>query len=335
LIENRSGLLPEAEAAFLFRQMASAVAHLHAHGWAHRDLKPEHVAVNTTPGGARHARIVDFGDAAQCARGAAHLRGFRGTPLYMAPEVAAWYGVDEQDAVVPPPQYGVACDCWSLGATIFVVLCGEAPFDQDAELSQLVSVVQRGDIQLTSPAWSSVSAQAKALVRGLLAPQAQRRLTAEQAAHDPWLDGEAQSQSGAPLAHAATPTSELHDSTPTKEARSPVDGSAVSTNAHALLKAATDELEAMRERLRESRASEVSVGSQLAGLSVAVEVVCAEVGEVEEHAQATALKRSTEARCLRSELAAAEEAIAEAVRRADAATEAEATAMHALSLAED
>ena len=48
----QAGRLPEMEAALLFRQLASAVAHLHRRGVLHRDIKPENVFLGKGPGGA-------------------------------------------------------------------------------------------------------------------------------------------------------------------------------------------------------------------------------------------------------------------------------------------
>ena len=47
----QAGRLPELEAAVLFRQLASAVAHLHRRGVLHRDLKPENVFLGKGAGG--------------------------------------------------------------------------------------------------------------------------------------------------------------------------------------------------------------------------------------------------------------------------------------------
>ena len=86
LLEMRGGRLAEAEAAAILAQCTGALAHLHESGWAHRDVKPEHITLcGMVPAGAPpHARLVDFGDAARCERGSLSLSGFHGTPLYMA-----------------------------------------------------------------------------------------------------------------------------------------------------------------------------------------------------------------------------------------------------------
>ena len=357
LLEARGGRLPEPEAAYLFRQVVAGMAHLHRLGWAHRDIKPEHVSVSATTtdmdGSSRgwdqhlHARLVDFGDAARCERGddgpVDSLTGFRGTPLYMAPEVASWYGMEaaasDGAGLLPsvqfPSPYGLSCDCWSLGVTIYVVVCGEAPWDQDTELAELVGAIKTGEIQLSAPQWLSCSAEVKALVRGLLASRPHRRLSADQTVEDPWLLPRrlAVAQADEELA-ARTPPA-----TPTPAGVSPV-----SSNASALLVAAAEELEAMRERLKASRAAEAEsaaaiVTSAKAG-AVTREVLLREVGDLEgvvaeeldfaefaekEAAQAVAVETS-----LLLELATAETAQEAATRWAKEADESAERAMVAL-----
>ena len=52
----QAGRLPEREAAGLFRQLASAVAHLHRRGVLHRDIKPENVFLGRAEGSSVRAR---------------------------------------------------------------------------------------------------------------------------------------------------------------------------------------------------------------------------------------------------------------------------------------
>lgn len=109
----QAGQRPAAEVLPLMRQAATALQHLHAQQWVHRDVKPANLLVRADGSLA----LADFG----CAR----RRGWSdpqekgtlvGTPRYCAPE-------QFQGAPAQP-----ATDVYSLGVLLHELLCGEAPF---------------------------------------------------------------------------------------------------------------------------------------------------------------------------------------------------------------
>jgi serine/threonine-protein kinase len=120
----REGALPPAEAVRLARQIADALAHAHARGVVHRDVKPENVLLRDG-----HVLVADFGialaaeqDFEQAPGSAGGARLTRtglllGTPRYMAPEQAT--GDRAVDA---------RADVYGLGAVLYEALAGEPPF---------------------------------------------------------------------------------------------------------------------------------------------------------------------------------------------------------------
>jgi hypothetical protein len=103
----------------LVRQAAVGLAHAHARGIVHRDVKPSNVML-TRDG---RSLLVDFGLA--LVQGDARLTrtgGEPGSPAYMAPEQVRGLGADERS------------DIYSLAATLFQLLDLQAPFRaQDSE----------------------------------------------------------------------------------------------------------------------------------------------------------------------------------------------------------
>src|SRR5262245_49444538 len=86
---DRERELPVPEATALLREVADALAHAHAEGIVHRDVKPENVLIS-----AGHAQVADFGIArmATDASGTRTITAsgvFVGSPSYVAPEQAA------------------------------------------------------------------------------------------------------------------------------------------------------------------------------------------------------------------------------------------------------
>ena len=121
-----AGPRPPAEACRLLARVAEAVAHAHARGVLHRDLKPGNLLLDGP-----EPVVTDFG----AARAVDEVRLTRtgellGTPAYMAPELLRG---DARTA-------GAPADVWSLGVVLFELLAGRLPFDAPsfAELSAKV-----------------------------------------------------------------------------------------------------------------------------------------------------------------------------------------------------
>jgi tetratricopeptide (TPR) repeat protein len=107
------GCLPVRQALRIARDTADALAYTHAHGIVHRDVKPSNIWL----GDDDQALLGDFGvalvgDSARITSEHAVI----GTAAYMAPEQATGGSVDERS------------DLYSLGASLFEMLCGRPPY---------------------------------------------------------------------------------------------------------------------------------------------------------------------------------------------------------------
>lgn len=119
-------------AARLVMEAAEAVAHAHARGILHRDLKPANVLVDD----AGHPHVTDFGlakrvddvDGEQTASGA-----ILGTPAYMSPEQAS----GRRGSIT------TATDVYGLGAILYALLTGRAPFGGESVVETLEAVRER------------------------------------------------------------------------------------------------------------------------------------------------------------------------------------------------
>ncbi len=123
-------------------QLASALAYCHAHGVAHRDVKPENI-LQCGSGGTPCWKLADFGAASVSkadtapAPGGLSVLGKRmqssraiGSSMYAAPEVVALMDAAAAgDAAHAQPAYEVyGVDVWSFGVTLFVLASGRVPF---------------------------------------------------------------------------------------------------------------------------------------------------------------------------------------------------------------
>lgn len=124
LIDER-GALPVPAAVSAVRQLCRALAHAHARGVLHRDVKP-HNAVITSSG---VLKVMDFGAArfADVPRGVTETGTLVGTPAYMAPEV------------LRGGQHDARSDVYAAGVVLYECLTGQPPFDA-ASASPLVVV---------------------------------------------------------------------------------------------------------------------------------------------------------------------------------------------------
>jgi serine/threonine protein kinase len=112
---RRDFRLPVREAVWIARQVAEALAALHAADFLHGDVKPDNVRLT----GDGTAVLIDLGFAHRPGENAAFLRAgyVLGTANYLAPE--------QCDAL---PADGPASDLFSLGVMLFEMLTGRLPY---------------------------------------------------------------------------------------------------------------------------------------------------------------------------------------------------------------
>jgi serine/threonine-protein kinase len=110
---GRDGRLSARECVALLTPVADALAHAHARGVTHQDIKPENIFLASREGRVEPV-LVDFGVAV---RNDADRETDFGTPRYMAPE--RWPPGAAPDA---------RADLWALGAVLYECLTGRAAF---------------------------------------------------------------------------------------------------------------------------------------------------------------------------------------------------------------
>ncbi|MGH2965262.1 MAG: protein kinase domain-containing protein [Solirubrobacterales bacterium] len=110
------GDLSDRDVAGFGADVCDALAHAHAHGVIHRDVKPQNVIVQVDAGAGRRAKLMDFGVASLTGAAALTATGeVVGTLAYMAPEQA------EGDAVGEP------ADVYSLALSLYECWAGANP----------------------------------------------------------------------------------------------------------------------------------------------------------------------------------------------------------------
>lgn len=122
-LDENGGTLPVEEVMDYARGMAAGLAAVHAMGLVHRDVKPGNVLLHRAPEGRIVPKVSDFGFAI----GPETIGGARltmdgivvGTVKYLSPEQGQAKPVDHRS------------DIFSLGMTLYRLLTGEVPFDDE------------------------------------------------------------------------------------------------------------------------------------------------------------------------------------------------------------
>jgi len=170
LVENvkkNGGYYTEPQVAYLMRQILRTVAYMHKKGICHRDLKPENFLLLTKDPIERNVlKIIDFGVSCTFEPGQ-QLRDKAGTPFYTSPQIL-------------DGRYTEACDLWSCGVIMYILLCGVAPFEGKTDL-EVWEKVRMGNYSFRHDAFMKVSEEAKNLCRGLMKYKEPQRFTATEA----------------------------------------------------------------------------------------------------------------------------------------------------------
>jgi serine/threonine-protein kinase len=102
--------------------VARALAHAHAEGIVHLDVKPENIFLVQRSRGRWGVKVVDFGIAKTPLNPRLNKLGeTAGSPLFMAPEVCR--GDDDVDQ---------RADVYSFGILLYLMMCGRLPFVDDS-----------------------------------------------------------------------------------------------------------------------------------------------------------------------------------------------------------
>jgi len=139
------------------------VCYLHANGIVHRDIKPENILLEDKSSQPL-IKVIDFGLARYMSK--SKIKKLSMSPYYSSTE--ALKGI-----------YDEKSDVWSVGVILYILLCGYPPFSGDNNF-EIVKSVSKGKYDFPKEEWSSISEEAKDLVKKMLMYNKKERATAEQ-----------------------------------------------------------------------------------------------------------------------------------------------------------
>lgn len=189
-LSSCGGFFPDGTARECFRQIAQAVAHCHARGVSHGDLKMENVLVQARTGQDPDPllSLCDFG----CATSKGQRYDIVGTAHYVAPEAVQEAGTREGSRAMGYD--GHAADVFSAGVLLYTMLAGHFPFARPP-LSALNSDATRDTVKTAYMSCDSsalqfppsVSQDAVSLVRSMLQRDPMDRPSAAAILDNAWL----------------------------------------------------------------------------------------------------------------------------------------------------
>lgn len=168
-------IFTEKEAAKIFKQVMSAICYCHKEGICHRDLKPENLLLANKKDDSP-IKVIDFGLSnifKDTKTGEETKMTTKvGTAYYVSPEVLRG-------------EYDEKCDIWSAGVILYILLCGDPPFNGPND-NAIYRAIKKKTFSYSNPVWKHISEQAKDLINKMLSDP-KTRLTAEQVLQHPWV----------------------------------------------------------------------------------------------------------------------------------------------------
>ncbi|KAF8177672.1 other/ULK/ULK protein kinase [Pholiota molesta] len=206
----RIGGLDEIAVRSFLRQLARALKFLRHRNLIHRDIKPQNLLLNPAspeelarghPIGVPILKVADFGFARSLPN-AMMAETLCGSPLYMAPEILSYQ------------KYDAKADLWSVGAVLYEMAVGKAPFRAQNHMELLKKIEHSKGIKFPDEDPASASAKSggggstdlpvpediKALIRALL-----KRNPAERASFEEFFSSRALAKSKFPRPQESLP----------------------------------------------------------------------------------------------------------------------------------
>ena len=169
---SKSERIPEQSAKQIMLSALLALKYLHDRNICHRDIKLENLLIMNQKDNDEDVQLADLGFAKQAQNGEKFTE-YLGTPMYAAPEVISG---------IP---YDLSCDIWSMGVTLYKLLCGEFPFPSNPYQSK--QMILQGSFFFPNNLWKDISKEARDLIRHMIRKNPKDRYTVDQCLSHPWF----------------------------------------------------------------------------------------------------------------------------------------------------
>lgn len=178
---RRTNFLDPYLCAKVFHHLAKGVAAAHHAGVVHRDLKPTNVMV---VGGysLTELKVTDFGIAKMAGEELEEAAAGGGNTMTTSQTAVGALPYMAPEAIDTPTEVTAKADVWSLGAMMFHLLCGEAPYGVGLRAVRAILAAERPDTPAflkTNPQFAPLATQVLDLIFSCLLRDPAARPTAD------------------------------------------------------------------------------------------------------------------------------------------------------------
>ncbi|CAG9464730.1 unnamed protein product [Pedinophyceae sp. YPF-701] len=167
---------PEETCRHYFQQILSGLHYCHKQGVCHRDLKLENCLLDSSSQELAQVKLADFGYSKHAVL-QSNPNSTVGTPAYIAPEV-----------LLANEYEGPPADIWSLGVTLYVMLCGRYPFEDPKDPKNFQKSLQRiVAVQYQFPSSVKPSPELQDLFDKILVADPKNRIKISEIWQHPWF----------------------------------------------------------------------------------------------------------------------------------------------------
>jgi serine/threonine protein kinase len=193
--------IDETKVKLWFYEVCVAVNYMHSKGFAHRDIKlenillrkPRNVDGTLVVGGHRICKLSDFGLSRLCYSrkgGVTMSSSFGGTIRYMAPEILRLHP-SAKKAMPIPDDYSFdpfVSDLWALGVLLYTLVTYGNPYDVNRnDPVPALRTMYESSYRYPKAVIHVLSQDVKDLIRQLLEPISEKRITFRGILCHPWL----------------------------------------------------------------------------------------------------------------------------------------------------
>ena len=155
-------------------QIAFGLKYLHHFGIIHRDLKPDNIML-TESNEKGIVKIMDFGLSKILGKNERSIEGF-GTLTFVAPEV-----------LIRTP-YNKEIDIWSLGVTLYLMLSGTLPFDDENDNEEKIAkLAVYSEVKFPKNIWEKRSNEVIDLIKRCLIKEPKFRIKIDDILNHEWI----------------------------------------------------------------------------------------------------------------------------------------------------